>query len=376
MKPARTIEVETGSLEETRQKIKARLSADELIIAERILSDGEFRLITASADTVDEAFELAEKQVPIGAAILEKTEKTSPGRKLVGLEASDENAARVKMTAQFTGPVSIKSVRLAAAGQKGFLGLGAKPNKYEADVLQQAVVELGYKTKARISCDILKRDDIKRALNSDGVVDRFDAALILLNSSDRADRLEAANALQDQKSGLLPLFNAIWNKDNDEVHAISVIFWHSLWYVANANTDKLPPMQRDLAKIEDPRAQLSFFSSSMVKMLEGVPSMAGAKQAFLSDIDTQVRGLRPLVEGLVKDFVLDGQALGAGHIERVGMIMDQIYKPKTSTQPDLCKAYKSGRCVIGRRDSGPCTWNNWKWETCNVVIENKKLGSW
>lgn len=43
----------------------------------------------------------------------------------------------------------------------------------------------------------------------------------------------------------------------------------------------------------------------------------------------------------------------------------------------LCKAYKSGRCIVMEKDTGPCTWKPEDWATCNVVIENKKFyGSW
>jgi HEAT repeat protein len=43
----------------------------------------------------------------------------------------------------------------------------------------------------------------------------------------------------------------------------------------------------------------------------------------------------------------------------------------------LCKAYKSGSCIVKEKDTGPCSWKPEDWTSCNVVIENKKLyGSW
>lgn len=41
-----------------------------------------------------------------------------------------------------------------------------------------------------------------------------------------------------------------------------------------------------------------------------------------------------------------------------------------------CKAFKSGRCVINGVDTGECDWNPANWQSCGVVIENRKYGNW
>lgn len=49
----------------------------------------------------------------------------------------------------------------------------------------------------------------------------------------------------------------------------------------------------------------------------------------------------------------------------------------TPTRAGMCKAFRDGHCIIQGNDTGPCTWDPQNWETCNVVIENKKMyGTW
>lgn len=52
----------------------------------------------------------------------------------------------------------VKSLKLIVAGKKGFLGIGKTPNKYEAEAFQQAVVEIIYKGKAKVSAKVVVRD--------------------------------------------------------------------------------------------------------------------------------------------------------------------------------------------------------------------------
>ena len=49
---------------------------------------------------------------------------------------------------------------------------------------------------------------------------------------------------------------------------------------------------------------------------------------------------------------------------------------RTSPAPDVCKAFKAGRCVVQEKDTGPCDWEPSDWRHCGVVIENQKYGSW
>ena len=59
------------------------------------------------------------------------------------------------------------------------------------------------------------------------------------------------------------------------------------------------------------------------------------------------------------------------------MMVGALQRRLEELTPDICKAFKTGRCVVRGTDSGSCTWNPSDWQNCNVVIENKKFyGEW
>ncbi|RPI33006.1 MAG: hypothetical protein EHM70_07345 [Chloroflexota bacterium] len=361
----RTIEAEGINIQDAREKMRAKLSSNELVVDERVLQDGEAQTVKAAADTTADTFALAEQQVPKGAKVIEKKETISPFRKQIEIDAFDEGSAVAKVTDLYNGNVTIKSIKLTTPGKKGILGIGNKPNTYTVDVLRQSSVEISYQEKAKILCEVGSRDKLKNDLKSGDETERIRAADALLKKSDRADRLEAANAIRDHQKGLLTLFNALWIEDEVVVKAISDILWHSLWQVARTKGSQLPPMQASLAQIDDPREQLAHFSNFMAGVTKASPSMAAANALINTDLHFQLQGFQIVVEGLVKDIILEGRNLGPGHMERVRLMMDQVFCS------EMCKAFQSGRCVVRQVDTGPCTWNPKDWKNCNVVKENQ-----
>ncbi len=68
------------------------------------------------------------------------------------MEAFDDNTAKSLVQGQLgRADASIKAIRIATMGKKGLFGFGKKPNRYEVEVVFQAVVEITYKTKAVLS---------------------------------------------------------------------------------------------------------------------------------------------------------------------------------------------------------------------------------
>lgn len=49
----------------------------------------------------------------------------------------------------------IRTFKLHIAGKRGFLGIGRKPHQYEAEIFRPAVVEVSYRTKAKVSVKAL-----------------------------------------------------------------------------------------------------------------------------------------------------------------------------------------------------------------------------
>lgn len=90
------------------------------------------------------------------AQVIEKKEIITPCRRTVVVEAFDEQKARTQARSQLSETETMNTIRLIASGKKGVLGFGKKPGHYEAEISRQAVVEVTYKEKARVSAKIGK----------------------------------------------------------------------------------------------------------------------------------------------------------------------------------------------------------------------------
>jgi hypothetical protein len=102
------------------------------------------------AATVEEAFVKAQSEIANNVEIIERKEIATPKQTIVVVEDFDEQSARVQAKNQVGSYAKIKMIKLVTPGKQGILGIGKKPNRYEAEVFEQAVVEIIYKTKARI----------------------------------------------------------------------------------------------------------------------------------------------------------------------------------------------------------------------------------
>lgn len=151
----RIMEVEADSLEEARKKAEAQVPEDLRIVSEEILSDGKPKSMVGVADTTELAFAKAQNEIPTTADVIERKVLTAPTQKLILVEAFDEqnarSIAREQSRSQLGDVAIVQSVTLATAGKKGFLGISKKPNQYKVNISRQAVVEVSYKTKAKIS---------------------------------------------------------------------------------------------------------------------------------------------------------------------------------------------------------------------------------
>jgi hypothetical protein len=130
----RIIEVEAETLEEAREQVKAQTPEGLYLLSEQIISDGRPKTTKAQADTTEMAFAKAQGEIPSNAAILEKKVLSAPEQKVVKftIEAPDEQSAKTNAewrTKEEGRAATIRSVRLAVAGKKGFWGL-AQPVTY------------------------------------------------------------------------------------------------------------------------------------------------------------------------------------------------------------------------------------------------------
>lgn len=156
----RIIEIEAESLGEARLQLKSKAPEGLELLEEKVVSDGKPKTVKAVADTLEEAFAKTQAEIPEEAEVLEKKEQATE-RETITIEAFDEIRAEreaiSQIKRQFGTAAILKGLELAAVGSKGFLGIGKRPNQYEVNVLQPAVVEITYRTKAKISARFGKK---------------------------------------------------------------------------------------------------------------------------------------------------------------------------------------------------------------------------
>jgi hypothetical protein len=150
MTSPQSIEVEADSLLEARKKIQPRIPEGFAILSERIISDGKIESIINKADTIETAYKEALNKLPPDTEVVEKRELVTPYRKNVVVEAFDEQSASTKFRNEISKTAIVADVKLTKQGKKGIFGRGKKPNRYEFQVFEQAVVEIKYKKKAKI----------------------------------------------------------------------------------------------------------------------------------------------------------------------------------------------------------------------------------
>jgi len=149
-----SIEVEADSLEEARKQIKSQIAEGSFLLSEKVVTNGGTKTAKASAQTIEAAFAKAQGAVAQGAEILEKREIVAPTQRKISVEAFDEQSATTQVKNQIGKTEIVNSLKLVAAGKRGFLGIGKQPNQYLAEVFQQAAVEITYKSKAKITAKI------------------------------------------------------------------------------------------------------------------------------------------------------------------------------------------------------------------------------
>lgn len=154
----RTIEIEAESLEEARKQLQAQIPEGLHLLSEDVISDESPKTVQAVASTTEAAFAKAHGEIPNNAEVLERKGLRDAERKVITVDAFDEQAARLsaehQATSQFGSDAVVDSLKLAVTGSKGLLGIGKKPNQYQAEILQPALVEITCRTKAKISAKI------------------------------------------------------------------------------------------------------------------------------------------------------------------------------------------------------------------------------
>ena len=145
-----TYEITADSLQAAREQARNRLAQGFYILSERVLSDGEPVTLKETADKSETAFAAAQARVPAGAHILTKNEVQAPEILTLRFSAESEESARKQADSKTDKTSVLQTVSLAVPGKRGFLGIGRTLNQYDVHILKKAVVEVTYKTDAKI----------------------------------------------------------------------------------------------------------------------------------------------------------------------------------------------------------------------------------
>lgn len=156
------IEVEANTLEEAKALLKKRIPKGLELLSEQVLSDGTQKTLKGVANTMEAALKQAQSEVPSGAQITGQREAAYPEEKTITIEAFDEDSAKAQAKNEVSDTALVRSADLIAAGKRGFLGIGKKPNRYDVHISQLAVAEVTFKEKARLRATIGKKPKCER----------------------------------------------------------------------------------------------------------------------------------------------------------------------------------------------------------------------
>jgi len=145
------IEAEGASLEEAEALLAAQITEDMIIGRRSVQVKGGLSERTATATSIEQAFEKC--KVPDRAAIEKKEVTQEPSMRTVEVDAYDEQTAR--NSAVLGTQERIDLITLSTPGKKGFLGFGKTPNQYRIAVSRPASVKIAYQQKARVRADLV-----------------------------------------------------------------------------------------------------------------------------------------------------------------------------------------------------------------------------
>jgi hypothetical protein len=141
-------------LEAARAQARTRIPQGFYLLSEEILLDGKPRSIKATGETLEAAFAKAASEVPRNACVIEKNALQRPQVDVIRVSADNEDSARKQAESRIDKTTLIKKITLVIPSKRGFLSIGKTKNQYDVEVSKQTIVELTYKTNAKLAITI------------------------------------------------------------------------------------------------------------------------------------------------------------------------------------------------------------------------------
>lgn len=151
---AGVLHIEAESVADAKRQLRLRVPYDLQILELKVEADGAPQTATGTADTTEAALAKAREQVPQGATVVGHRELAAPSRRLLDIDAEDKRFARRFAKRGLASNETVQHVSQVVPGRKGFLGIGRRLPRYQAELFRPAIMEITYKENARISARI------------------------------------------------------------------------------------------------------------------------------------------------------------------------------------------------------------------------------
>jgi hypothetical protein len=147
--------IQADTLQEAHRQADARRPQGLALFRKEVLADGQPTTARGSADTIEQAYHVAERELRSGAVVTDRRVVRPPRERVIELEAFSEQEAQslAQRSADYT--VRLDRARLTATGAKGVLSIGRRPNTYEVHAFEKPIVEVSYRAKPQIRVTIL-----------------------------------------------------------------------------------------------------------------------------------------------------------------------------------------------------------------------------
>ena len=258
---ARIIQIEADSMEEAERQLDT-LDTDAFIVLKKsVLSREKAETIEEIVDTVEEALTKAKNKIPTEAKIEKEEIKIEPNRTVLHVKAKNEKLAETKI--ELKKAEIIESISLHKQGRRRFFFFKTR-NVYEVAIFQKAVVEIRFRTKARLQVtvqgylagDLCQSAQELRSKNADWM-----EVIESLNPKKDAEIRSLLVRLQDSyQSELLSFFNlletvCLKNEQANWQTAIREIHWRGL--------DELNKKKVRLRKLDVEIAEIFMFYTAL-----------------------------------------------------------------------------------------------------------------
>jgi hypothetical protein len=147
--------IQADTLQEAHKQAESRRPQGLALFLQEILSDGEPATARGHAETIEQAYHVAERKLPSAAVVTDRRVIRPPRERVIEVEAFSEQEAQSLAQHSVDYMVRLDRATLKTTGAKGILSIGRRPSRYEVHAFEKPIVEVAYQAKPQIRVTIL-----------------------------------------------------------------------------------------------------------------------------------------------------------------------------------------------------------------------------